>query len=223
MGFASEEDMWKIYDVTPKFFAIIFELNEADGVPKNLKYMIRTRNNHFKTNLQFSKNLNEIYQKLGNEYITSGFAALEFAIGETFLKMQKVDLFTIELERFPDPAVQHQTSKILEFGKYVVLFSSIILIYLVIIRLVEEKACGFKEQLKNATRFSYLNNFALFFVNLLQLLTIIYLCFLITYAKNLWDLIDFFYPVMLILLFSISIICYTFLISAFFESSEFLI
>lgn len=126
----------------------------------------------------------------------------------------------MELERFPDPAFQHQTSKILEFAKYVVLFTSILLIYLVIIRLVEEKACGFKEQLKNATRFSYLNNFALFFVNLVQLLVIIYLCFFITYAKNLWELVDFFYPMMLILLFSVAIICYTFLISAFFESSK---
>lgn len=94
-GFANEEDMWKLYDTTPKFFAIIFELNEADGVPKNLKYMIRTRNNHFKTNIQYSKNLNEIYRKISNEYISSGFAALEFAIEETFLKMQKVDLFKV--------------------------------------------------------------------------------------------------------------------------------
>ena len=95
MGFANEEDMYKLYDIHPKFFAIIFELNEADGVPKNLKYMIRTRNNHFKTDVQYSKNLNEIYKKISNEYIASGFAALELAIGETFLKMQKVDLIKV--------------------------------------------------------------------------------------------------------------------------------
>ena len=47
--------------------------------------------------MHFSKKLKDVYKKQSNEYIDSGFAGLEYAIEETFLKMQKIDVFKVKI------------------------------------------------------------------------------------------------------------------------------
>jgi hypothetical protein len=92
-------------------------------------------------------------------------------------------------------------------------------IALIFSRMVEEKSCGFREQLKNATKHSVLNNVALFTVNHLQMIILFYTCLVITYFKGIWISVNFFYPLLLTFLYTTSIITFTFLVSAFFESS----
>ena len=91
---------------------------------------------------------------------------------------------------------------------------------LIFTRMVEEKACGFREQLKNATPYSYLNNVALFTVNHLQIFLLFFICLIITYFKGIWININFFYPILLVFVYITSIVSFTFLVSAFFESSK---
>lgn len=58
-GFENEIEMWKnIGEVSSKSFIIKF-----DNDTSNLKYTIRTKNNLFNTDQQYSKNLNWILTK----------------------------------------------------------------------------------------------------------------------------------------------------------------
>lgn len=220
IAFASEEDIWnQIEDLESRSFIIVF--NES-APEHHLQYTIRSKSNHFQTDQQYSKNLPQIANKFSNEYISDGFIGLQHAIDFTFYSTVTKDhsVYRVELERLPSPPYQPIASRIHDFGIYVVIFSAFICISLIFTRVVEEKACGFREQLKNATRFSFLNNVALFSVNFLQMLVLFYVCLVITYFKGFWFSVNVFYVVLLIALFLTSIISFTFLVSAFFESSK---
>jgi hypothetical protein len=215
-GFKSENDIWnEIGDLNSRSFIIIFnETAEQD----HLQYTIRMKSNHFKTDQQYSKNLPEIASSVNNDYISDGFLGLQHSIDLTFFEKvtgASAD-YRIEMERLPSPPEQPVASRILDIG-----VSAFICISLIFTRVVEEKACGFREQLKNATRFSFLNNVALFSVNFTQMLLLFYVILLITYIKGFWFSVNVLYAVLLIALFLVSIICFTFLVSAFFESSEY--
>lgn len=221
VGFDDEADIWnQIEDLNARSFIIIFDTS----APKNhLSYTIRTKSNHFQTDQQYSKDLPTITSKTMNEYIQDGFSGVQHAIDTTYFETvtDKPDTsYLIELERFPSPVHDPQASRIDDFGLYFIIFSAFICISLIFTRVVEEKSCGFREQLKNATRFSFLNNVALFVVNHIQMLTLFYICLLITYIKGFWFSVNIFYPALLIFFFIISLISFTFLVSAFFESSE---
>jgi ABC-2 family transporter protein len=221
MGFPTEADIWsQIEDLGSKSFIIIFD----ETAPKNqLHYTIRSKSNRFQTDQQYSKDLPTIANKMSNEYISDGFIGLQHAIDLAFFETvtSEPSAYRIELERLPSPPEQPIASRIHDLGIYIIIFTAFICISLIFTRVVEEKACGFREQLKNATRFSFLNNVALFSVNLVQMLLLFYVCLAITYFKGFWFSVNVFYAVLLIALFLISIISFTFLVSAFFESSEF--
>lgn len=222
VGFSSEAEIWNyIGDLSARSFIIIFH----DAEPKNhFSYTIRSKSNHFRTDQQYSKNLASIAQKNINEYISDGFLALQHALDYTFYEnsTNKVanTAYRIELERLPAPSEKPVASNLDSIGLYIIIFSALISISLIFARIVEEKACGFREQLKNATKFSFLNNLALFSVNHVQMLSLFYVCLLITYCKGFWFSVNVFYAALLILLYVTSIISYTFLVSAFFESSK---
>lgn len=218
VGFKNEADIWnQIEDLNARSFIIIFDSN----TPKNVfRYTIKTKSNHFKTNQQYSKNLPWIASKTKNEYIDDGFLGLQQALDMKFFETSANKPYRIELERFPAPNHEPEASRINEFGTYFIIFSAFICISLVFTRIVEEKACGFREQLKNATRHSFLNNVALFSVNHLQMLVLFLICLLITYVKGFWFSVNIIYPMLLLIVFVTSIMCFTFFVSAFFESSE---
>lgn len=220
VGFKNEADIWnQIEELNARSFIIIFD----DTAPKNVfRYTIRTKSNQFKTDQQYSKDLPDIATRTMNEYINDGFLGLQQALDTKFFEITSHQpiTYSIELERFPSPNHEPEASKIQDFGLYFVIFSAFICISLVFARIVEEKACGFREQLKNATRHSFLNNFALFTVNHLQMLILFLLCLLITYVKGFWFSVNIVYPILLLIVFVTSIICFTFFVSAFFESSK---
>lgn len=221
-GFKSEAEIWQnIGDLQTGSFILVFD----ETKPKNqLHFTVRSKNNHFQTEQQYSRDLPTVSQKQFNEYISGGFLGFQHAITKTFYDVMtngsRPD-YVIELERLPSPPHQPKASRIDDIGLYFIIFSTLICISLIFIRMVEEKACGFREQLKNATRFSFLNNVALFTINFIQLLILLYICLLITYIKGYWFSVNVFYAAVLIILFIISIISFTFLVSAFFESSKF--
>lgn len=220
IGFKSEPDIWNhIEDIGTRSFIILF--NETS--PNNhLSYTIRSKSNNFMTDQQYSKDLPTIANKFSNEYISGGFLALQHAMDFTYFEIvtNRVDsAYRVELERLPSPASTPMRSKISDLGLYIIIFSAFISISLIFTRVVEEKACGFREQLKNATRFSFLNNIALFTVNYVQMLLLFSICLAITYFKGLWFSVNIFYPTLLIIAYLVSIISFTFLVSAFFESS----
>lgn len=219
-GFSSEKDIWnEIGDLNSRSFIIIFNNNTPEH---QLQYTIRTKNNRFQTDRQYSKNLPEIATKANNDYISDGFIGLQHAIDLTFFEKQTEhdSDFNVLMERLPSPPEQPVASRILEIGIYFIIFSAFICISLIFTRVVEEKACGFREQLKNATRFSFLNNVALFTVNFVQMLLLFYAFVLVTYIKGYWFSVNVLYAVLLIAVFLVSIISFTFLVSAFFESSK---
>lgn len=222
VGFKSEPDIWnQIDDLGSRSFIILFN----DTSPEtHLSYTIRSKSNLFKTDQQYSKDLANIASKISNEYIGRGFLALQHALDFTYFEIitdQPEAAYRVELERLPSPETNPTESKINDLGLFIIIFAAFISISLIFTRVVEEKACGFREQLKNATRFSFLNNVALFSVNYMQMLSVFFISLAITYFKGLWFSVNIFYPALLIIVFLVSIICFTFLVSAFFESSEF--
>lgn len=222
VGFKTQTDIWnQIEDLGSRSFMVIFD----ESAPEHkFRYTIRSKSNHFLTDQQYSKDLPGIASKVSNIYISDGFLGLQHSLDSTYFHTVTNNPeaeYQIQLERLPSPAHKPIESKISELGLYFTIFSAFICISLIFTRIVEEKACGFREQLKNATRFSFLNNVALFTVNHLQILLLFYVCLFITYVKGFWFSVNVFYPVLLIALFVTSIISFTFLVSAFFESSKF--
>lgn len=221
VGFKSEADAWNnVEDMNSRSFMIIFDTEAPSNV---FRYKIRTRSNHFMTDQQYSRDLPKITSKTRNEYIAEGFLAVQQALSKEFFEIKAKNpgsSYHIELEALPSPNHKPKESKLYDFGYYFIIFSSFICISLVFTRIVEEKSCGFREQLKNATRHSFLNNVALFSVNHLQMLLLFLICLIITYVKGFWFSVNIVYPLLLIIVYITSIISFTFLVSAFFESSK---
>lgn len=217
IGFPTEADIWnKIEDLGSRSFIIVFHGNKT-----NLDYTIKSKSNRFQTDRHYSKDLNSIASKLTNEYVQYGFLGIQYALDATFYEMSSgvSDVpYEVQVERIPSLAREPITSKVDNIGLFIIIFASLISIALIFTRMVEEKSCGFREQLKNATKYSFLNNVALFSINHLQMLILFFICLLLTYFKGIWISVNFFYPLLLTFLFITAIIAFTFLVSAFFES-----
>lgn len=223
VGFNSESDIWNaIDDLSSHSFIILFDDKASEN---HFHYTIRSKTNQFQTDQQYSKNLRSIAKKASNEYTRDGFLGLQHALNEAYMSVtsNKDDtMYEVEFQRFPPLEKLPEESYIKSIGNYLNIFSAFIAISLIFTRIIEEKDCGFREQLKNATRFSFLNNVALFTVNHVQMLTLFLTCLVITYIKGFWFSVNILYPALLIMLFVTAIISFTFMVSAFFESSKFL-
>ncbi|KAG5682373.1 hypothetical protein PVAND_011729 [Polypedilum vanderplanki] len=220
-GFQSENDIWnKIGDISSRSFIILFNKNSNT----TFQYTIKSKNNRFQSDQQYSKNLNAISSKVTNEYVNYGFLGIQYALDVTYIEhmiKSKETPHVIQIERLPSLGNVPKSSIIESIGLFIVIFSALICIALIFTRMVEEKSCGFREQLKNATPYSSLNNVALFTVNLLQMLSLFFICLVITYNKGVWMNVNFFYPLTLVILYITGIIAFTLLVSAFFESIAF--
>jgi len=221
-GFSTEAEVWSRMDeLGSRSFIIIFNGTEHQN---HLSYKIRSKSNKFRTDQQYSKDLPSIHNMNSNEYIDYGFLAIQHALDKLYYEAIKGEPlnYEVELERIQSPQQTPIQSRLHDAGLYIIIFSSIFCISLIFTRMIEEKSCGFREQLKNATPFSFLNNVALFTTNHLQLLFLLYFCLIITFIKSFWFSVNVFYPIVLMILFATALISFTFLVSAFFESSKFL-
>lgn len=84
---------------TNRDFAIIFENNENDDkeIPTKLNYTIRTRNNNFRTSEIYVNDVFDVAMKDIDEYIDSGFLALQHSLDRCFLELLGVDLSSYEV------------------------------------------------------------------------------------------------------------------------------
>lgn len=215
IGFKNEAHLWNnVGNLTARSFVVIF--NEASE--KRLSYTIRSMSNRFHTDKQYS---NKLESKLANQYISDGFLALQHALDMTFFELvtkQKKSSFDVEVELLKTPSFN---SKLNMIGIFIIIFSSLFCISLILARIMEEKSTGFRELVKNATRFSFLNNFVFAIVSYLQMLLLLIGVWLITLCAGYWFSVNVIYAIMLIVLFITSIICYTYFVSALFDSGKF--
>lgn len=220
VGFKSEDDIWNhIEDLGSRSFIVVFHGNNSA-----LDYTIKSKSNKFQTDQQYSKDLSSIASKMTNEYVNYGFLGIQYALDSTYYEIiaqSKNPPYVVQFERIPSILQDPIASRIDKLGIFFIIFSSLTCIALIFTRMVEEKACGFREQLKNATPYSYLNNIALFIVNFGQIFLFFFICLTIAYFKGIWLNINFLYPVLLMFTYIIAIIAFTFLVSAFFESIAF--
>jgi ABC-2 family transporter protein len=221
IGFKTEGDIWnQIEDLGSHSFIIVF--NDSEDKSK-LQYVIKSKSNKFQTDRHYSKDLSSVANKVTNEYVSEGFLGIQFALDTLFYEIStntKEVPYVIQVERMPPLSRDPIASKIDILGLFIIIFAVFISIALIFTRMVEEKSCGFREQLKNATPYSYLNNVALYSVNYVQMLSVFFILLLVTYFKGIWFSVNFLYPVLLVSLFVTAIIMFTFLVSAFFESSK---
>lgn len=228
VGFKNEADIWNyIEDLGSHSFIIIFNNNNGSYRQNNhFDYTIKSKSNRFMTDRHYSKDLSSIASKVRNEYVDYGFLGIQYALDTVYYEIianENEVPYVIQVERMPSLSQDPIASLIDSLGLFIIIFSALICIALIFTRMVEEKACGFREQLKNATRFSYLNNVALFTANHVQMTLLFFFCLFITYCKGVWISVNFFYPLLLTFVFITSLIAFTFLVSAFFESSEYIL
>lgn len=84
--------------------------------------------------------------------------------------------------------------------------------------MVEEKEYGFKEHLKNATRFSYLNNICFFLVNYLQLTATFFVCLILSLYAGTWSCFNLGFILLFGLLFIWALMCFAIFLTTFYDS-----
>lgn len=87
--------------------------------------------------------------------------------------------------------------------------------------MVEEKEGGFKEHVKNATRFSYLNNFCFYLVNYGQLVTTFLICLILSLPAGTWSCFNVGIVLLFGILFIFALMCFAIFLVTFFDSGEF--
>lgn len=128
----------------------------------------------------------------------------------------------LELEKFPLNARER-----LQFAGIKQPMISIVLIYMftallnmILVPMVEEKGCGVKEFLRIASSKSYLNNVTFFFTNLVIGCIIYGVTFIVAYFYDMIYHISAIWLLILMILYLISAIAFTFLLSVAFDSGE---
>lgn len=85
-AFDTEEELQLFFQRHKKNrdFAVIFSQDGSNG---QLNYTIRTRNNNFRTEQIFLNNIYEIANRDIDEYIDSGFLALQRSIDKAYIEL----------------------------------------------------------------------------------------------------------------------------------------
>lgn len=155
---------------TNRDFAIIFNNNHENDdkeIPTKLNYTIRTRNNNFRTGEIYVNDVFDVAMKDVDEYIDSGFLALQQSLDRCFLEQVGVDwssyevvrvlssmifsdytllYFPIQFEyqKFPFNARNALFIGLESIGFMLLVCTSFVLIVMVLIPLVLEKESGVK-------------------------------------------------------------------------------
>lgn len=89
IAFPNEDSLLHYFERhrTNRDFAIVFEPNDngSTELPKKLNYTIRTRNNNFRTGEIYANDVFEVAMKDVDEYIDSGFLALQQSLDRCYL------------------------------------------------------------------------------------------------------------------------------------------
>uniref|UniRef100_A0A903Z042 ABC transporter domain-containing protein n=1 Tax=Anopheles minimus TaxID=112268 RepID=A0A903Z042_9DIPT len=226
--FASDADMeFALLDNPSLCFGVGFQNISIDG--GHVRFVIRTKNNYFRTDAVYSRDVFSSYRKRDNEYIESGFLALQNAVDQSFVSMLAEQNNRIDEPRMlvayghipvddkqgpqEPPQTVHLTTVL---GVVFVLMD----IFALLLPMVEERCTGMREHLKIASSESYWKEFALFILNFIQFSVVLLVCITIAVASGFWDatISKAVYLVVLSLLFVANLITFTFFLSITMES-----
>ncbi|XP_062562743.1 ATP-binding cassette sub-family A member 2 [Armigeres subalbatus] len=221
-SFPTVAEMEQILLFNQNYFAIAFDRNSSRNY---LSYTIRSKNNNFRTDEIYSRDLYRSYLKDGNEYQESGFLALQYGVEKSFVQMST----GLAEAALPEYSYQHipltgprpqESSEIFVVSMMLAICVSVACTYLLLVPLVDEKASGMKEYLKIATPYSYWNEVAIYLINFVQLIVIVIFCLTITILADVWEgtAAQMVFVCVLLVLFVICSISFTFFISTLLES-----
>ncbi|XP_049285562.1 ATP-binding cassette sub-family A member 2 [Anopheles funestus] len=225
--FASDAEMeFALLDNPYICFGVSF-LNISDGGV--LSFVIRTKNNNFRTDDVYSQDVFSSYQKRDNEYVESGFLALQNAVDQSYVSMlakQNNNIAEPKLHvayghilvddkkgpQEPIPTIHLMTVLAVVFV--------IIDIFALLLPMVEERANGMREHLKIASLQSYWKEVALFILNFIQFCVDFLICLAIAVGSGFWDATAALvvYLIILSALFVTNLITFTFFLSTTVES-----
>ncbi|KAJ6637353.1 Phospholipid-transporting ATPase ABCA3 [Pseudolycoriella hygida] len=207
---------------TNRDFAIIFENTESDEkeIPTKLNYTIRTRNNNFRTGEIYANDVFDVAMKDVDEYVDSGFLALQQSIDRCFLELVGIDLTSYEFEYQKSPFNARNSLFIgLEpIGFMLLVCTSFELIVMVLIPLVEEKESGVKEFLRIATSYSYLNGIALFLLAILIAMILWIIVYVFAKYHGFLGHVDVLSLFVLTVCYLLSAVSFSFMVSVMFPS-----
>lgn len=103
----------------------------------------------------------------------------------------------------------------------VIIYSFTALLNMILVPMVEEKGCGVMEFLRIASAQSYLNNVTFFFTNLLIGCIIFGVTFIVAVCYQLLTHVSCIWLLLLLFLYLMSAIAFTFLLTVAFDSGEF--
>uniref|UniRef100_A0A182IM77 ABC transporter domain-containing protein n=1 Tax=Anopheles atroparvus TaxID=41427 RepID=A0A182IM77_ANOAO len=194
--FNNERDLeYELLDNKHICYGIIFQNISDDG---QLRYTLRMRNNNFRSDETYSRDVFNVYKKRDDEYVSSGFLAIQNAIDRAFLsylanrtnngerKMEHVSMryghIPVDQSRGPrDPSNAFYTII------WCVASATFASVYLLLLLLVEERACGVNEHLKIACSSSYWNEVTLFFISFIQFFFVFFISFIYCLSYGLWE------------------------------------
>uniref|UniRef100_A0A182LT83 ABC transporter domain-containing protein n=1 Tax=Anopheles culicifacies TaxID=139723 RepID=A0A182LT83_9DIPT len=209
-------------------FGVSFQnISFEDG---RLRFVIRTKNNNFRTEAVYSQDVFSSYQKRDNEYVESGFLALQNAVDQSFVSMlaeerkqnnrQRIMVAYghIPVDDKGGPQTPAQTIHLVTvLGVVFVLMD----IFALLLPMVEERANGMREHLKIASAESYWKEMALFILNFIQFSVVLLMCFTTAVVSGYWKatVSMIVYLVILSMSFVANLITFTFFLSITMESS----
>lgn len=168
-------------------------------------------NNYFQSN-----------KRSNDHYIESGFITLQAAIDEAYAE-QREDSFSLDYEVSKMPT---EIESLFKFEAILIPMTIFWVVYIfamvnmVLVPMVEEKESGIKEILRIASSYSYLNMLSFFIIELLISMFIIGAVLTIFYSYGFTRHFHMLLMVILGLLFAISLLAYTFMVSVLFNSGK---
>ncbi|XP_052888844.1 phospholipid-transporting ATPase ABCA3 isoform X2 [Anopheles moucheti] len=209
---------------------ICFGVNFQNISEKRLQFVIRTKNNNFLTDIVYSQDVFSVYQKRDNEYVESGFLALQNAIDQSYVSMLAKQNKNNDVPRLqvayghipvdnkrgpqtPAPSIHLMTALALAF--------SIMATFALLLPMVEERANGTREHLKIACSESYWKEAAQLVINFPQCFVIFWICIAIAAGNGFWDVTaaQWGYLIIFSIFTMVNLITFTFFLSTTLESS----
>lgn len=203
---------------------ILFDRNQTDKVTYYLRLIDSTFDLHRHTAYDIVDS--ELLGYYGNSrtgrYLSTGFLAIQLSIEMSYLRTTVTDsikwpTFAIGQVPIKYAKLNPQTVPIFAFlSLCTIVFMSITM---VLLQIVEEKQDGIKEMIESVTECSYLNHCSLYIIGLLVNLFI--MTVLMVQAFGIYDMFgcaQIIYPIVLVVLFIICTLSFTFFVSIFFDT-----
>lgn len=195
-----------------------------ESFENNLKYSISSARIKLSTKHTYYNDRDVVHIQDDDQYLSSGFFTLQHLIDLKYmsLKGSRSEDFDVTVASMPTIALDKVDSeRVLNFGSFVVILLNILLLVTFLVPMVEEKQDGIKEYLTIATQYSYYNGVAFFLTR-----SVIYIIFMVVaisigLSYKALGTATVFYVIILFLLYLISTMFYTYLISICFNSGKF--